>query len=66
MVVYLRRMGSFASRSLKQDKAAKCHGVPKDLHRSDLGTKQQHRAGNQQDVLKGELSGVDVQCSRLC
>jgi len=61
MVVCLLEMGSFASRSLEQDQATKCHGVPKDLHGSDLGAKQKHRAGDQQDVLEGaKLSGFDV------
>ena len=59
--VYLLEMGSFASRSLEQDKATKCHGVPKDLQGSDLGPKQKHGASDQQDVLEGvKLSGVDV------
>jgi len=43
---------SFAPRSLEQDKATKCHGVPKDLKRSDLGPKQKHGAGDQQDILE--------------
>jgi len=52
MIVYLLEMGSFTSRSLEQDKATKRHGVPKDLHGSDLGAKKKHRAGDQQDVLE--------------
>jgi len=65
MAVYLLVMRSFASRSLKQDKATKCHGVPKDLQGSDLGPKQKHGAGDQQDVLEGaKVSGVDVSGNR--
>jgi len=56
MIVYLLEMGSFTSRSLEQDKATKRHGVPKDLHGSDLGAKKKHRAGDQQDVLEDTAS----------
>jgi len=52
MVVYLLGTGSFASRSLVQDKTTKRHGVPKDLQGGDLGSKQKDRTGDQQDVLE--------------
>jgi len=52
MVVYLLGTGSFASRGLEQDKATERHGVSKDLHGGDLGPKQKHGAGDQQDVLE--------------
>jgi hypothetical protein len=51
----------FASRSLEQNQATKCHGVPKDLQRGDLSPEQKHGAGDQQDVLEdAELLGVDA------
>lgn len=65
MVVYLLGTGSFASRSLEQDKAAERHGVPEDLHGGDLGPKQKHGAGDQQDVLEVTISsGIDTRVDR--
>lgn len=65
MVVYLLGTGSFASRSLVQDKTTKRHGVPKDLQGGDLGSEQKDRSGDQQDVLEVTISsGIDARVDR--